>query len=166
MDTNVFHDPDALAETLKKFIFSHPLKGEMPFESLFRAHGGFVCLIPELDQAMRDRLMEEKKELDSLGLQILIFTKMPRDDREILIIDHPSLFGDSGEVKFLFIEEGWKKAFFVPQVEDFLKTAAEHIELDSQSIRHLSMKMKTILAEKEIPLPPETGGCSCGKKCH
>jgi hypothetical protein len=166
MENNVSHDSAALLETLKKLTFSHPLKGEMSFESLFRAHSGFVCFIPELDQTMCGRLIEEKKELDSLGLQIIIVTKTPCEEREILVIERPSFFGDSGDDKFLFIEEGWKKAFFVPALSDFLKIAVDHIELDSQSIRHLSMKIKTILAEKEIPLPAESGGCSCCKKCH
>jgi len=114
---------------------------------------------------MRTTLLEQKKELDPLGLQPIVISGTSCDDREILAIHRPSLMAGSGSARFLFIEEGWKKASFADTVGDFLRIAADHIELDGQSVRHLSLKMKTILAEKEIPIPPGPDGCSCGKKC-
>jgi hypothetical protein len=165
MDNNATQ-AERLLESLGNFTFTHPLKGEIRFSSLFASHSGFVCFIPGTGAVLPVELKELKKELDSLGILLIVVTEELLEDKEILVIREPKFFSSDKVEHYLFIEEGWKQGFMVVSPSDFLKTAADFIELDADCIRHLSLKMKTVLAEKEIPLPEEKGGCSCCRKCH
>ncbi|MGV8118176.1 MAG: hypothetical protein AB2L14_00280 [Candidatus Xenobiia bacterium LiM19] len=155
--------PEELRESLRTLTFLHPIQGKFSFENLFNAHSGFVCLMPLLEPSLLDTLKDEKKELDSLGLQLIVITGKSHEDNDILIINEPDLLKNHSidENEFFFIEEGWKKCFFVSAPDEFLPTAADYIILDSEASKHLTEKMKTILKNKGISFEENNKCCNC-----
>jgi len=141
---------EELSGSLRTLTFYHPTQGTFPFEKLFNAHSGFVCLIPDVDSLLLHTLRLEKKELDSLGLQLIVITEKAYEEDDILIINEPELLKKHSidENKFFFIEEGWKNCFFVSAPGEFLPTAVDYIILDSGDSKHLTERIKTILKSK------------------
>ncbi|GEM_PF-1793403 len=155
--------PQELLESLKNMTFHHPVQGEFPFKNLFNAHSGFICLIPSLETSLLDTFKGEKKELDPLGLQLIVVTGKAYEDNDILIITEPDLLKKHSisENKYFFIEEKWNKGFFVASPEEFLPIAADYIVLDSGDTRHLTEKIKAILKEKGIETEGSPKWCCC-----
>jgi hypothetical protein len=172
-DTMTTPNPSELMERLRNVKFPHTVRGDIALGSLLLAHSGFICLIPELDAAMLDELRAKKKDLDILGILIIIVTKKSLEDKEILIIGAPEIIEKYAPSKglFLFIEEKLRKALIVTSPEDFLGIAADHIELDDQSRKHVTANILKALQKKgklmdEKPIEDEPvcrGKCSgCG----
>jgi len=153
-----------LRGALKEMSFEHPTQGRYPFEKLFSAHGGFVCLIPKLESQLLRRLAEEKNELDQLGLQLIIVAGNAVESSDVLIIKDSEILEKHSvdENTFLFIEEKWGRCFFVDSPDGFLTTAADFIILEDGDSKHLSERMKAVLKKKGISLDESRNCNNCG----
>ncbi|MDQ7825962.1 MAG: hypothetical protein RDV48_24380 [Candidatus Eremiobacteraeota bacterium] len=159
-------DPRALMELLKSVTFPHPARGNTEIGSLFRAHSGFACLVPEAAPALIEKLREAKKDLDILGILVVVITKEPADEKEILVVAAPHLVEDlaPGEKTLLFIKENLAGALYATSVDDFLDIAVDYCEFDDQSRKHLSGNILRAL-QKKGKMPGTGESTAAVKKC-
>jgi len=155
---------EELRGALREMSFEHPAQGKYPFERLFSAHSGFVCLIPKLDTSLLERLKEDKKELDQLGLQLITVAGNAVESADVLVIANPGLLEQHTvtQNRFLFVEEKWGRAFFVDSPDEFLSTAADFIILEDGDSKHLSDRMKAVLEKKGISFEESRNCSNCG----
>jgi hypothetical protein len=160
-----------LFDMLKNVKFPHPVKGDIVLGSLFLAHSGFICLVHEIHSALLDDLRKIKKDLDTLGILLIVLAKKTFEDKEILVISLPEILESFAphEHLFLFIEEKLKKAFIVPSPDEFLDVAVDYIDLDAQSRRHITQNVLKALQKKGRMLdagPIEEEGTCTGACAH
>jgi hypothetical protein len=148
-DKNTEWLSEELRTALKNTGLLHPVAGKKDLFFFFRAHSGFLYFAGQESARTIETLRDLKKELDPLGIQLIMVTSTPMEDEHILIVNEPSLFGQPGieDNRIVFIEEGFGKAFFVDSIEEILPTAARYIELDEQSEKHLPPGIKKVLRE-------------------